>query len=614
MIRIRITTYNGVPPAQPLVAEFHESGGKIGRAEGSALVLTDPTRTISRTHASVICRDGVFYLRNVGTALPVYINGEPLANGREAAIAVGDEIRIDGYDMRVLAGEAAAEYSITGSFPPAKDDPMAAFSRPSVANPFDDLVTPPVRAPSQNIPLSKEKEGDAAGVPKAGSASIIPPDFDPFGEPRPATPTPPTPTPTSGQASEADSLFPHPRATETHDILEDLGFGPSIPSQSIDELFRLTPGESVDPLSPGSPLAGAADAREADPLAALGASDRKKPSGKQAQRDDVPELHASFHPPEPKPDPAMEAEPQAQPKPTASEPEPYGMVLSWESKGSKQDSGEIKSVIVPSPAHDRRRGERRGSMQPPAGPPVQTMPEKAAGAEEPGTGPLAAPSAPAPPASAAAPVGVPPAPEAAADRDHLLRAFLDGAGVQDVSLRDGLTPELMHLVGQLLRESTQGTLDLLLARTLTKREIHAELTMIAPRENNPLKFSPDVEAALSHLLAPQGRGFMTPLQAMKDAYDDLRSHQFGFMAGVRAALTGVLERFNPEQLERRLTEKPVVDALLPIHRKARLWNLFAEHYKDISLEAEEDFNALFGKEFLRAYQAQIAKLEKDDEK
>ena len=174
----------------------------------------------------------------------------------------------------------------------------------------------------------------------------------------------------------------------------------------------------------------------------------------------------------------------------------------------------------------------------------------------------------------------------------------------------------MNLIGQLLRESTQGTLDLLLARALTKREMHAEMTMIAPRENNPLKLSPNVEAALTHLLVPKGKeqGFMMPLQAMKDAYHDLRSHQFGFMAGMRAALSGVLERFNPNQLEKRLTQRTLFDSVFSINRSAKLWRLFIERYHDISHEAEEDFHVVFDKEFLRAYEAQITKLEKDDKK
>lgn len=193
----------------------------------------------------------------------------------------------------------------------------------------------------------------------------------------------------------------------------------------------------------------------------------------------------------------------------------------------------------------------------------------------------------------------------------LLRAFLKGAGVPDLDMGSSLTPEMMQMLGQLLRESTKGTLDLLMARTMTKREMHAQMTVIAMRENNPLKFSPNVEVALHSLLAPRGKGFMPPLQAMKDACDDLRAHQFGVMAGMRAALSRVLQRFDPAQLEQRLTDKTLLDSLLPANRKGKLWGQYLELYTDITREAEDDFQAWFGREFLSAYEAQMAKLKQD---
>jgi FHA domain-containing protein len=219
----------------------------------------------------------------------------------------------------------------------------------------------------------------------------------------------------------------------------------------------------------------------------------------------------------------------------------------------------------------------------------------------------AAPDLPPPAASpAASPAG---SAAVRAGDDELLRALQRGLGMPNLQLPHGLAPETMLLIGLLLREAVQGTLDLLLARAMTKREIRAEVTMIVGRENNPLKFSPDVAVALTHLLAPQGRGFMAPAAAMRDAYDDLRAHTFGFMAGMRAALAGVLERFDPATLEGRLTEKTMLDSLLPMNRRAKLWDLFAERYKDISNEAEEDFHTLFGKAFLKAYEEQVARLE-----
>lgn len=174
-----------------------------------------------------------------------------------------------------------------------------------------------------------------------------------------------------------------------------------------------------------------------------------------------------------------------------------------------------------------------------------------------------------------------------------------------------LTPEFMKLLGQLVHESTKGTVELLVARAALKREIRAEVTMIVAKENNPLKFSPSVDVALNHLLSPPARGFMPPAPAMRDAYDDLRAHQFAFVAGMRAALEGVLKRFDPEVLEGKLTQKSVLASVLPGARKARMWDVFTELYSQISAEASDDFHELFGKEFLRAYEAHIDELQRD---
>jgi FHA domain-containing protein len=196
-------------------------------------------------------------------------------------------------------------------------------------------------------------------------------------------------------------------------------------------------------------------------------------------------------------------------------------------------------------------------------------------------------------------------------QEATVRAFLDGAGIADLDLPAGLTPQTMFMLGQVLRETVQAMLDLLLARAMLKRELRADVTMIVAKENNPLKFSPNVEAALAHLLNPQ-RGYMQPLEAIRDAGNDLRSHQFAFMSGMRAALEGILHRFNPEQLEQRLKQKTVLDSVLPMNRKAKMWDQFSDLYGDMAKEAEEDFHALFGREFVRAYEAQIEKLSRQD--
>ena len=217
-----------------------------------------------------------------------------------------------------------------------------------------------------------------------------------------------------------------------------------------------------------------------------------------------------------------------------------------------------------------------------------------------------------PPNAAAAAPGGRAAVAPNADIAALTAALREGLGVHNLPPEAlVLTPTLMHLIGRLVHEATRGTVDLLVARAALKREIRAEVTMIVTRENNPLKFSPSVEVALGHLLSPPARGFMESDKAMRDAYDDLRAHQFGFLAGMRAALEGILKRFDPATLEGKLTQKSLLSSILPGQRKAQMWEVFTQLYSQISSEASDDFHELFGKEFLRAYNEYIDQLAKD---
>lgn len=201
-----------------------------------------------------------------------------------------------------------------------------------------------------------------------------------------------------------------------------------------------------------------------------------------------------------------------------------------------------------------------------------------------------------------------PAPRpASAGEAELLAALLRGLGPMQKPL-EALTPDTMERMGGLLRDATEGTLQLLHTRQEFKREVRAQVTLIAAQANNPLKFSPTVEIALAHLLGPTVRGFMPAQAVMRDAWQDLRAHEFGVMVGMRAALAHVIEQFAPEALERNIAAKSRLDAIFAANRKARLWDQFVKLYADIAREAEDDFHTLFGKAFLKAYEEQMERL------
>ncbi|MCE9660225.1 MAG: type VI secretion system-associated FHA domain protein TagH [Burkholderiales bacterium] len=356
------------------------------------------------------------------------------------------------------------------------------------------------------------------------------------------------------------------------------------PTQTFTSGFAGQPGAAGAPMQRSPPAVRAADAA-APPGSVLSWNDPSgesqtviRPrggapaSGGGAAIPDMLDLSLDFGAPAPAPvAPPIPAPPPPRPAPPAM----------------------AAPIPVPSPPPVAARPQAPPAVRTTAGAPAWQPPPNAA----------AAPAAAARPAAAAAP---------SADIAALTAALREGLAVHNLP-PDALvlTPAFMRLLGRLVHEATRGTVDLLVARAALKREIRAEVTMIVTRENNPLKFSPSAEVALGHLLSPPARGFMESDKAMRDAYDDLRAHQFGFLAGMRAALEGILKRFDPATLEGKLTQKSLLSSILPGQRKAQMWEVFTQLYSQISSEASDDFHELFGKEFLRAYNEYIDQLAKD---
>jgi FHA domain-containing protein len=220
---------------------------------------------------------------------------------------------------------------------------------------------------------------------------------------------------------------------------------------------------------------------------------------------------------------------------------------------------------------------------------------------------------PPPPASAGATPVRPASPTRPAlsgrgeDSAALLEAFRRGLNAPALEM-PALTPEMMELIGQLLHEAVGGTVELLRARATLKHEMRADVTTVVAKDNNPLKFSPNAEVALQHLLAPPARGFTAAAPAMRAAFDDLRSHQFGLLAGMQAVLEAALQRFDPVALESKLGRRSRLHELLPARRNARLWELFNESYASIRKDAADDFHSVFGNVFLKAYDEQVSRL------
>ena len=216
-------------------------------------------------------------------------------------------------------------------------------------------------------------------------------------------------------------------------------------------------------------------------------------------------------------------------------------------------------------------------------------------------------SAPAPaPAPESPPAPVTQQPPAAAD-DAVLAALLRGLGLPHLPLQRPAT-EVAETVGAMLREATAGTINVLMARALTKKESRIDMTMLSVSANNPLKFFPHPDGALTQMLTGAMAGYMAPVDAVASAFDDLRAHELAVIAGMRAALGAVLHRFDPAQIEARLAVPTVMDKMLSSNRKAKMWDRLVELYGEIARDADDDLQRLYGEKFSEAYEEQVARL------
>jgi FHA domain-containing protein len=564
MIHIAVITRQGAPAGQAIAADFGPNGGTIGRADTNTLVLVDPDRTVSRVHAQVLCRDGQYFVIDRGSN-PMQCNGVPLGSGKEAALTDGTQLVVGSFELRVRA--------VAGVAPPSLAVPNTVMKAPGPAaavssdDPFADLLAglaPPPSSSASPGTASKASSTDSLLFPdpmQSGSRNAQAAEVDPFANL--LGPASSSPSPSSAPGANFGAI----------DDFSDLGAPPARgKAAGIDELFGgMGGGGGIggDPLalSPlADPLLQPNTASDADPLAAL---QRAAPATPVPRADHLPIDQFGFTPPK-----AITAPP---PLPSPATPRPELPQFDDITGQPIRISGPDVALLDPIEP-----------LLPPAPPAPRPQPQPSAA-----------------PAKAAAPAA-----QRIASDDELLAAFLRGLASTHQP-PEMLTPGLMERIGTILRSATEGTLQLLLTRQEFKREVRAEVTMIASQANNPLKFSPTVEVALAHLLGPGVRGFMQPEAAMRDAYNDLRAHQFGVMVGMRAALAHVIARFEPEELEKKIASRSALDALFSANRKAKLWDQFVALYGGIASEAEDDFHNLFGKAFLEAYEEQMARLKAD---
>jgi len=185
--------------------------------------------------------------------------------------------------------------------------------------------------------------------------------------------------------------------------------------------------------------------------------------------------------------------------------------------------------------------------------------------------------------------------------------LIEAMGLQNNNLSDAEITQINQIVGEVVREMVSGLMQVLGSRSSIKNEFRMNVTTIQPVENNPLKFSANVDDALENMFIKQGNAYKKPVEAVKESFEGIAEHQVAILAGIRAAFKGVIERFDPKQLEQRFS-KHKKTGIIPASQKAKNWDSYLEYYEELAGDIDNSFQYLFGDEFVQAYEEQLQQL------
>lgn len=533
----------------------------IGRAPGNDWVLADPDQHLSRTHCMVAFEGGRYVLTDLSTN-GLLINGarEPTTRNSRTVLTDGDTVRLGNYMLEVAEADDAA-------------------AGPS-ANPFGagSFVT------SRTDPFAVPNGGQGGAGARSGEGPLdVDPLDDPLGHPDAEDFHHPLPHPPPSVRMEDPFDLAEEKRRRTANPEEDLFHGETSPDAWQGPAMRDAGGPGSQSYS-APRVVEPVNFNEIDFDALLG---------------DVA--------------PTPSAHPLAPPKPAAP-PMPAPLADSLDDLLGDfplVPESTPKSAPAGAPPGAPGRAASGAAAAPAAYSDADSSPFGAptaapAGRAAPPVAPV--PIAPGPIAPGpATPTSTTPAAGGNASAAAMVAAFLEGAGLPPTDLSAQDPEATMRAIGALFRAFTGGTRDVLMSRAEIKHEMRVEQTMMRSRDNNALKFSVSPDEAMAALLQPNRPGYKAPLAAVEEAFTDIRSHEMAVMAGLQTALIALLKRFDPAGLEARL-QRGMLDGILPGARKARFWELFCTTYKDIAREAEDDFHSVFGREFARAYDAQVRKL------
>jgi predicted component of type VI protein secretion system len=96
------------------------------------------------------------------------------------------------------------------------------------------------------------------------------------------------------------------------------------------------------------------------------------------------------------------------------------------------------------------------------------------------------------------------------------------------------------------------------------------------------------------------------VEAIRDSFADLRTHQQALSAAIQAGIDELMNRIEPGELQEKFDRGLKRGALLGATNKMKYWDLYTEFYHVINQRNEQNLPTLVAEEMARTYAEKTA--------
>ncbi len=191
-------------------------------------------------------------------------------------------------------------------------------------------------------------------------------------------------------------------------------------------------------------------------------------------------------------------------------------------------------------------------------------------------------------------------------RINEMASFIRGMNIDSNLIPNENREEWFEQVGRSFSLMLIGLMNTLHNRAEFKQSYRLNHTSFKKSENNPLKFSANLEDAIHNLYNRKASSFLPPDKAIEEAFGDIENHERALMRGVKGTVSSVMSLIEPTAIYRDAESKSsLLNKIIPARKYVHRWRVFEGIHNELKDEIIDKETPFYLDDFAKHYELSL---------